>query len=295
MQDYAADPQSKALSFRTGLVGRGILASGSPWLHEHEATALGLELAYDLFDFSAQGWPDERLTTILQEALAAGYSGLNITFPFKQSVIPLLDGLTDDARRIGAVNTIEMSDGRMIGHNTDVTGFAAGLREGLPGARKDVVLQIGCGGAGSATAHALLSPLVGAGRILLFDTNAARCLALVSALAAIHGADRVEMVDDITLAAAQADGIVNATPVGMEKFPGMPIPAKALAARHWVADIVYFPLVTELLANAVLAGCKTLNGSGMVVHQAAEAFEIFVKQTPDRQRMQASFQQFVDK
>lgn len=277
---------------RAGLLGRGILASGSPWLHEKEAKAVGLDLTYVLYDFTERGWADDFLGDALENAQREGCCGLNITFPFKQSVIPFLDELTDNAVRVGAVNTVEMIGGRLIGHNTDITGFASGFLESLPGADLANVLQIGCGGAGSATAHALLG-IVGVDKLVLADSDLVRRNGLYQSLVETYGQAKVAVADDPSAAAQSASGIVNATPMGMEKFPGMPLPPQAIEARHWVADIVYFPLETQLLESARLKGCRTLNGSGMVIHQAAEAFEIFVKRRADPVRMRRSFNEFL--
>lgn len=276
----------------TGLVGRGILESRSPWLHEQEADALGLRLVYSLFDFTDRNWADEDLGKLLDAVQRVGFSGVNVTFPFKQAVISLLDELSDGAAAIGAVNTVSFRDGKRIGHNTDVSGFATGFREGLPGVAPGTVLQIGCGGAGSATAHALLG-LLGADKVILFDTEAPRLAALRAQLAERYGADRVDTCSLAEDGAAKANGILNATPVGMAKYPGLPIKAAAIESRHWVADVVYFPLETALLAEARRKGCRTLDGGGMAVHQAAEAFTIFTGLKTDRQRMRESFAGFV--
>ncbi|NBC36179.1 shikimate dehydrogenase [Novosphingobium sp. FSY-8] len=274
-----------------GLIGRGILESRTPWMHECEADAQGLRMVYSLFDFSDRGWADEDLGAAIDAAQRVGFAGLNVTFPFKQSIIPLLDELSPQAAAIGAVNTVALRDGRRIGYNTDVTGFAEAFQSGLPDAPRDRVLQLGCGGAGSATAHALLSTL-GARHVLLFDPEAARAEALRAQLAALYGDKRVAVTDNPTAAAAKADGIINATPIGMAKFPGTPLPAAAIEARHWVSDIVYFPLETALLAEARARGCRVLNGRGMAVGQAADAFAIFTGLTPDRARMADSFAAF---
>ena len=117
----------------TGLAGRGILESRSPWLHEQEGDALGLRLVYSLFDFTDRRWPDDDLGKLLDATQRVGFAGLNITFPFKQAVVPLLDELSDGAAAIGAVNTVSFSGGGPIGHNTDVPGLAAGVRPCLPG------------------------------------------------------------------------------------------------------------------------------------------------------------------
>ena len=274
-----------------GLIGRGILASRTPWMHEQEAAAQDLRLVYSLFDFTDRNWSDDDLPRLLDAVQRVGFAGVNVTFPFKQAIIPLLDELSDDARAIGAVNTVAFRDGKRIGFNTDVSGFAEGFRSGLPDAARDTVLQIGCGGAGSATAHALLSSL-GVSRLYLADSDADRAEALRAQLADAYGADRVSVAADPVACAGGADGILNATPMGMDKFPGIPIAAAAIEPRHWIADIVYFPLVTEFLAEARRKGCRVLDGSGMAVGQAADAFEIFTGKPADRSRMQASFHAF---
>lgn len=275
-----------------GLAGRGILESRTPWMHEREGAAQGLLLAYALFDFTDRRWADDDLPRLLDACQRIGFAGINVTFPFKQAIIPLLDELAAEARAIGAVNTVVFRDGRRIGHNTDLTGFAEGFRSGLAGVAPGTVLQLGCGGAGSATAHALLGQL-GAERVLLADTDRARADALCAQLADAYGADRAVVCTDPVAGAAQADGLLNASPMGMAKFPGMPLPAEAIASRHWVADIVYFPLVTEFLAAARARGCRVLDGSGMAVGQAADAFALFTGRQPDRQRMAESFAAFV--
>ena len=273
-------------------MGRGILQSRTPWMHEQEGDAQGLRLVYSLFDFTDRGWSDDELPRLLDAAQHIGFAGLNVTFPFKQAVIALLDDLSDGARAVGAVNTIAFRDGRRIGYNTDVTGFAEGFLAQMANEPRGVVVQLGCGGAGAATAHALLGT-IGAGQVILADTDAARMQALHRHLAQIYGADRVRITADPAEAMDKADGLVNATPIGMDKFPGLPIAASAIEQRHWVADIVYFPLETALLAEARRKGCRMLNGGGMAVGQAADAFSIFTGLSADRLRMRASFAAFV--
>lgn len=287
LHPFAAQPQR----FLTGLVGRDILASRSPWLHEREADALGVRLVYTIFDFAARGWDEQHLPRLLNAAQLAGFSGLNITHPYKQSVIPHLDELSEGARRIGAVNTVAFSAGRKVGYNTDVSGFAESVRRGLPDVALGHVVQMGAGGAGSATAHALLD--MGVERLTVFDKDAARLSALINKLSHDFGAKKVQTGVDLIPALAAADGIVNATPLGMLNHPGSAVPSDALRSDHWVADIVYFPLETELLRDARRRGCRTLDGSGMVVHQAAEAFEIFTGLVADRNRMLRSFVEYV--
>jgi shikimate dehydrogenase len=206
-------------------------------------------------------------------------------------VIPLLHELSDDARALGAVNTVVLRGGRRIGHNTDWSGFAEGFRRGLPDAKRDRVVQVGAGGAGAAVAHAILT--LGASRLSVFDTDAARAGALAGALCARFGAGRAEAGADLPGAMAGADGVVNCTPVGMARYPGLPLPAALLRPSHWVAEIVYFPLETELLRAARALGCATLDGGGMAVFQAAGAFRLFTGLEPDAGRMLRHFGKLV--
>jgi shikimate dehydrogenase len=278
--------------FLTGLVGRDIQASRSPWMHEREADAQGLRLVYSLYDFAERGWNAADLPRFLDAAVTLGLDGVNVTHPYKQAVVPHLDGLSDGARRVGAVNTVKFeSDGKRIGHNTDVIGFTQSIENGLPGVAKRSVVQIGAGGAGFATAHALLD--LGVGMLHIFDTDPVRRGLLVAKLNADFGSDCAVEGGDLALSIRGADGLVNATPVGMIGYPGMPVPVDVLHPALWVADIVYFPLETRLLAEARACGCRTLDGSGMAVYQAAAAFDIFTGATADRARMLDSFKAFV--
>jgi shikimate dehydrogenase len=285
---YAGQPVQ--ITHLTGLAGRGIAASRSPWLHEREAEAQGLSLSYELFDFDARGWNDDHLPLLIDALQAKGFAGLNVTFPFKKDVTALLDDLSDAARRIGAVNTISFEGGKRIGHNTDILGFAESLNSGLPGAALGHVVQYGAGGAGAATAHALLE--LGTDLLTIIDTDEARLAALAAKLGAAFDAARVAVATDGATALAGADGVVNATPVGMASFPGTPFDTKLLTARQWVADIVYFPLETQLLRDARMMGCATLDGSGMAVLQAAASFDIFTGLSAERARMRRSFVEF---
>ncbi|MGR3496057.1 shikimate dehydrogenase [Citreimonas sp.] len=274
----SADSAPAAL--RMGLVGNGIARSRTPAMHEAEAAAQGLNCRYDLLDTDAGTLGP--LPEILDRAEAAGYAGLNVTFPYKQAVIPHLHQLSDAARRIGAVNTIVFRDGRRYGHNTDFWGFSESLRRGLPDAAMGTVLLVGAGGAGAALAHALADMEVG--RLLIADTREEAAAELAGSVGARAGA-----VSDLTDAARHADGIVNATPVGMAKLPGTPVEPDLLEARHWVADIVYFPLETALLREARARGCRTLSGEGMALFQAVRAFELFTGRPADPDRMRETF------
>lgn len=279
-------------AFLFGLIGRGIGASRTPAMHMEEAARQGLACIYRILDMDAPLRADLSLPQMLDAAEAAGFDGLNITFPYKIEVIPLLHDLSDTARAIGAVNTVVMRNGMRIGHNTDVSGFAESFSQGLPGAVRDHVLLLGAGGAGVAVAHGLAD--CGVARLTLFDTDRARADALAAKLSHTRPACDTAVTDSLAglLASVRPDGVVNATPVGMAKLPGMPLPIELLHAQIWVADIVYFPLETALLAAARAKGCRVLPGTGMAVHQAARAFSLFTGRAADAEAMRATFEDF---
>ena len=230
--------------WQVGLIGQGIQKSRTPAMHRAEAAAQGFALRYDLLDTDKMA-PVPPLREILNRAEAEGFAGLNVTYPYKKEVMPLLDTLSVAARKVGAVNTVVFREGRRFGHNTDFWGFGQGLRHGLPGANLGTVLLLGAGGAGGAVAHALVE--AGAQRLLIADARRDAAEALAQDITGA-GAVRAAVVEDMDAAAAQADGIVNATPMGMAKLPGMAMDAGLLRPAQWVCDIIYFPLETALLS-----------------------------------------------
>jgi shikimate dehydrogenase len=274
-------------AFLIGLIGAGIQASRAPALHEAEAAAQGVRLLYKLIDLEVLGLDADALPELLTAAEHMGFNGLNITHPCKQSVLPLLHELSPDARALGAVNTVVLRDGRRAGHNTDWFGFAESFRRGLPDVARDRVVQLGAGGAGSAVAHAVLT--VGVRHLTIIDIDPARATAVAEALNVRFGAVRAAAGADLASAVAGADGVINATPMGMAKYPGLPLPAALLRPALWVAEIVYFPLETELLRTARALGCRTLDGGGMAVFQAVEAFRLFTGIAPAAERMRRHF------
>ncbi|WP_341523304.1 shikimate dehydrogenase [Pseudomonas sp. G.S.17] len=282
----------KTPSILAGLIGAGIQASRTPALHEHEGDAQGMRYLYRLIDIDALKLDSSALPDLLQAAQRMSFTGLNITFPCKQAVIPLLDELSSEALGIGAVNTVVFKDGKRIGHNTDCLGFAEGFRRGLPDVPRQRVVQLGAGGAGAAVAHALLAE--GVEQLSIFEVDPARAQSLVDNLNAHFGTPRAQVGRDLPGAMASADGVVNTTPVGMTKLPGTPLPPELLHAGLWVAEIIYFPLETELLRHARALGCQTLDGGTMAVFQAVKAFELFSGQPADAERMQAHFQRMND-
>ena len=269
-----------------GLIGRGIQLSRTPAMHEREASRLGLSCAYVLVDFDAMELDDGDIAAALRAAARLGFNGVNVTYPFKQSVMALLDEVAPEAMAIGAVNTVVFGQ-RSIGHNTDYWGFAESFRSRMAGARLDRVTIFGAGGAGSAVGAALIG--LGAGEIAVVDPDAARAAELVQRLARTDAA-RIEVAADAHAAVMAADGIVNTTPVGMTKHPGTPFAPEWLRPRQWVADVIYFPRETELLRHARELGCRTLPGIGMAIGQAARAFEHFTGRAADMAAMAGHFE-----
>ncbi|MFG2456718.1 shikimate dehydrogenase [Streptomyces sp. NPDC048523] len=274
-------------SFLVGLIGAGVGPSLSPALHEREADRQGLRYLYRLIDIEVLGVRPEAVGELLRAARDLGFDGLNITHPCKQLAIGHLDALAPQAEALGAVNTVVFENGRATGHNTDVTGFAASFARGLPDAPLERVVQLGAGGAGAAVAHAMLT--LGAGRVTVVDALADRAADLAASLNRHFGEGRAAaaLPDRLPQLLADADGLVHATPTGMAAHPGLPLPARLLHPELWVAEVVYRPLETELLRTARALGCATLDGGGMAVFQAADAFRLFTGREPDAARMLA--------
>ncbi len=268
---------------KAGLIGAGIQASLTPAMHMTEGAAQGLRYQYEVIDLlELEATPDD-LPRLLADAEQAGFAGLNITHPCKQAVIAHLDDLAPDAQRLGAVNTVVLKDGRRYGHNTDWWGFAEGFRRGLPDADLSFAVQLGAGGAGVATAYAALS--LGLKCLMVFDREPERAQSLASMLSGFFPEAEIAAGTDLPAAMRVASGLIHATPTGMAKYPGLPLDRDLIDPRHWVAEIVYFPLETALLEEARRRGCRTLDGGGMAVFQAVGAFRLFTGLEPDAARM----------
>lgn len=274
-----------------GLIGAGIQRSLTPAMQEEEARAQGMRLHYQLIDLDASGSSAGALPTLLAAARLMGFAGLNITYPCKQAVIPLLDALSDEARAMGAVNTVVFDGGRATGHNTDASGWRWGFERDLPDADLSRVVLLGAGGAGSAIAHALLR--MGARALVLVDSDGTRAADLAERLNTLYPGRRAAFAPDPASALRSASGLVHATPTGMDKLPGLPLAAALLRPSLWVSEIVYFPLDTALLQAARAAGCRVATGAGMAVGQAVGAFQHFTGRPADAARMDAHFRQLI--
>ena len=274
-------------SFLVGLIGSGIAASRTPPMHEAAADAAGIRYLYKKIDLTELKLGAEALPELLTAAKRMGFDGLNVTHPCKQSILPLLDELSPDAEALGAVNTVVIRNGRMTGHNTDWFGFAENFRRNMQGAPLGRVVQFGAGGAGAAVAFALMK--LGAQELTVIDVDVAKAQSMVDGLSPRFAEGRVKVGQDVATAVTGADGIVNATPIGMDKYPGTPLPMALLRPDLWVAEIVYFPLETALLRAARALGCRTVDGGGMAIFQGTEAFRLFTGISPDPDVFFATF------
>jgi len=278
-----------------GLIGAGIQRSLTPAMQEAEAAAQGLRLHYQLIDLDAAGQGVEALPALIAAAKAMGFAGLNITYPCKQAVIALLDELSDEARAMGAVNTVVFERQgrgvRAIGHNTDGSGWRWGFRRALPDADLSRVVLLGAGGAGSAIAHSVCR--MQARSLAIVDQDPQRAADLADELNRQYGGLRVTSASDPARALDGATGLIHATPTGMDKLPGVPLDPNLLRPGLWVSEIVYFPLETALLQAARVAGCRVVDGGTMAVGQAIGAFELFTGHRADAARVDAHFRRLI--
>ena len=274
-----------------GLIGAGIQRSLAPALHEEEARHHGLRLHYQLIDLDLAEAGVGALPGLIAAARIMGFAGLNITYPCKREVMPLLDALSDEARAIGAVNTVVREGDRLVGYNTDASGWSWGFRRALPHADLSRVVLLGAGGAGSAVGYAALE--LGVGELAIFDVDSSRATMLAAALQANFPDRRVVPARDPKTALRSASGLIHATPVGMASDAGMPLDETLLRPAMWVSEIVHVPLETPLLKSAQRIGCATVDGGHMNVGQAIGAFKLFTGSEADPARMEAHFRRLV--
>lgn len=267
--------------FLTGLIGYPIAHSAAPAMHEQAAAVLGVRCHYQLIEVKGAGRDD--LRAMLDGIRRLGFAGVNVTFPYKEGVVDLLDDLAPDASAIGAVNTIVASGARLVGHNTDASGFARAIEPLLATAPRGPIALIGAGGVGKAIAFALAG--LGVATLRIFDADAARAAQLAAQLRDRHAVS----VASVEAAVQGAAGIVNATPVGMLPSRDTPVPDSLLHPSMWVADAVYTPLWTPLLTAAKARGASVLTGRDLAINASADAFRLFTGMTPPRAVMANAF------
>ncbi len=267
-----------------GLIGSPISHSAAPAMHEAAARAAGMDLHYHLIEVAGAGSDD--LVAMLDGVRRLGFSGVNVTFPYKEAVIPLLDALSPEAAAMGAVNTVVARDGRLTGHNTDATGFATAYRAMQRQDSDRPVAIIGTGGVGKAIGFALAS--CGVTNLRLFDVDRAKAQALADQLGRSASVEIAVSVEDAVTGAA---GIVNGTPIGMLPNRDTPVPPGLIQPSQWVADAVYHPLWTPLLIAARNAGATVMTGRELSINQAVDAFALFTGVVPAHGAIAEAFDQ----
>jgi shikimate dehydrogenase len=276
------------VTLRLGVVGYPIEHSISPAIHQAALDALGIDARYERWSVAPADLADWVAKLRTPDIL-----GANVTIPHKEALLPLLDEVEASARKIGAVNTVLKRDGRLIGANTDVTGFGRALADAGYRTGTGEAVMLGAGGAARAVGHALLA--AGVQRLAIFNRDAARALSLARTLADewTGGAERGSYdpqppprIDAFALDAPELDArlaacelLVNTTSVGMRPSERLLRPEQ-VPARALVVDIIYRPAETTLLADAAARGARTQNGLPMLVYQAADAFERWTGQKP---------------
>ena len=271
-----------------GLIGANITRSLAPALFADAFAAAGIDGFYHLMD--VDHLPGCRLPQLLDAIKVAGFAGANITYPFKQDILALLDAVDAEATQVGAVNTVTIApDGRTTGYNTDRRGWRESFAESLGrgSAQGATVVQVGAGGAGRAVAFALMD--LGVAALIIHDLDSARANALKADLSVHYGNSCCRITNDLARDIAGADGVVNTTQIGMGGFPGNPVPMSTFRAAHWAADVIYTPVETEFIKAAVAKGARVLTGGGMCVHQSVEAFRLFTGVEPDLALLRRSF------
>ena len=269
-------------SFLTGLIGAPIAHSASPALHQQAADALGVRCHYQLIEVAGAG--RDELKLLLEGVRRLGFAGVNVTFPYKEAVVDLLDELSPGAALIGAVNTVVVRDGRLTGYNTDTTGFAQAVTPLVTASSHGAVAVIGAGGVGKAIAFALAG--LGVSELRIFDTDHAKAAHLAARL---EGHVRTAVTHSVEDALRGVAGVVNGSPVGMLPSLGTPVPDNLLHAGLWVADAVYSPLWTPLLTAARAKGATVMTGRELAIYQAADAFELFTGLAPSIAEMGIAF------
>lgn len=250
---------------RCFIIGHPVAHSRSPIIHGHWLAEHGLDGSYERVDV-----PPGAVAAFLDRIRSGEFAGGNVTVPNKEAVLPLLDHVGETARRMGAVNTIWVEDGKLHGDNTDAFGFLAHLDDRVPGwdARTASALILGAGGAARAVVHGLVSR--GVGRIILVNRSMARAEDLAAEFGVgVEARGRSEAAALV----AKSDLIVNTTSLGMQGQPPLDLDLAGLRPGTIVDDIVYVPLETALLAEAGARGGVPVDGLGMLLHQAIPGFE----------------------
>lgn len=261
---------------RLGLIGDNIKRSKSPLLHQLAGRLCGIDIRYEPLIPADLGLDFD---DVFEQCRTADYRGINITYPYKERVVPALKVEDLRVQAIGACNTVLFGEPVPRGTNTDFTGFIAAFREGLPGARPGRVAMAGAGGVGKAIAFALGE--LKAEALSIFDPDRLRAVALAQALKSAAPDMEITVATTIEDATTNIDGIVNCTPLGMAGIPGTAVPAALLPRVGWAFDAVYTPVDTQFMQDAEQRGLATISGYELFFHQGVDAFHAFTGERVD--------------
>ncbi|MFS4437684.1 shikimate dehydrogenase family protein [Paracoccaceae bacterium GXU_MW_L88] len=267
-----------------GLIGGNIAASRSPALHELAGRLTGRNVRYERLVPDARGESFEEVFAFAKEA---GYRGLNVTYPYKERVVPLVRVENPQVKALGAVNTVKFTESGPVGDNTDYTGFISGYRRVRGEAKPGPVCMIGAGGVGKAIAFALMT--LGMERLTIVERDLEKAEALAENLRAAGLAD-VRVTGEIAEGVAGAAGLVNCTPVGMVGYGGTPVPAALLGGAEWVFDAVYTPVETPFILDATKAGLTIISGYELFFYQGVNSFAIFHGEAIDEAELRAALE-----
>lgn len=271
------------------VLGHPIGHTLSPVMHNASILSLGLDAIYLAFDVH----PD-RLLEVLPAMQAMGFGGVNLTIPLKEVAFRGLKELDESARLLGAVNTVQFTDGGMIGHNTDGYGFLKAMEEAfgeaLTGAK---VFVLGCGGAGRAVA--LMCAGAGAAELMLAEVDEAKRTGVAAELKKLYPGVKVVHATGAAEDCRAADVVVQATPVGMKQTDAPLLGPDSFRAGQRAFDLIYMYPETVFMKQARLGGARTANGLGMLLHQGARAFAIWSGREPDVEAMRSALQRAVYK
>ncbi|MCZ4260650.1 shikimate dehydrogenase [Limimaricola sp. G21655-S1] len=268
-------------TLRLGLIGDNIRASRSPLLHRIAGEMLYIPTVYDRLIPADLG---QSFDAVFADC-AATRRGINVTYPYKE--VAARKVTVDDplVRAIGAVNTVLFEPEGPKGQNTDFTGFKAAYERVRGEAAPGTVLMIGTGGVGRAVAFGLAG--LGATTLRLVDRDRAKAEALAVELREAAPAMTVEVADDAEAAGRGADGLINCTPLGMEGYPGSPLPRAAMAGGAWAFDAVYTPEDTQFLTDAAAQGLQVISGWELYFYQGVHASQLFTGQGLDEAVLRA--------
>ncbi len=249
-----------------GVLGWPVAHSLSPRLHGYWLRHHHVDGAYVPLPV-----PPERLDQAIRALPVLGFAGANLTIPHKENVLSLLQSVSETARRIGAVNTLIINgQGDIHGHNTDAEGFMASVTDAIGDVAPGRVIILGAGGAARAVAVALLE--AGYSTLILCNRTVERSRALADHLRSFGADAQVQPWPPAPEALARADFLINTTSLGMRGQPDLDLDLQSLPDHAIVSDIVYTPLETTLLRHAKMRGLRTVDGLGMLLHQARAGF-----------------------